>query len=100
MCRGRGNKIFVGAVVKAKSGELDYEVRELFSIWSSKQLTDVVQVVSGNSMFLMVFNDGREKDLTSNQLTAVTVYMIPMTKEAKVPTIFAIPDDTVDLYKV
>ena len=35
--------------------------------------------------------------LITNQISAVTVQRIPDTKEAEVPTISSIPDDTVDL---
>ena len=47
----------------------------------------------------MGFKDGCKKYLTSNQLTVVTVYMSPVTKEAKVPTIYAISDETIYLDK-
>ena len=47
----------------------------------------------------MRFQDGCEKDLTSNQLAAVTVERIPVTEEAEVPTISVIHDETIDLEK-
>ena len=43
----------------------------------------------------MRFQDGCEKDLTSNQLTVVTVERSPMTKESKVPSIDEEPGETV-----
>ena len=45
------------------------------------------------------FQDGYKKDLSSNQLTTATVERRPETKEAEVPTIFAIPDEAVDSKK-
>ena len=37
--------------------------------------------------------------LILNDLSSLTVERIPDTKEAEVPTIYIIPDETVDLYK-
>ena len=63
----------MGAVVKENVGELYNEVREGFSRRPRKELTGVVQGVSGKRRFLVRSKDGCEKDLTSNQLTIVTV---------------------------
>ena len=60
----------------------------------------MIQVVSGKMRLLVVFQDGSEKGLTSNQLTALVVNSIPMTKEVKLLTISVIPDETIDLDKV
>ena len=43
--KGRGNKIMVGTVVKAKIGELEEEVRAGNSIRMSKKFTGLVQGV-------------------------------------------------------
>ena len=53
--KGRGNKILVGTVVKAKIGELDEEVRAGSSRRMRKELTGVVQGVSGRKRFLVRF---------------------------------------------
>ena len=45
----------------------------------------------------MGFQDICEKDLTSNQLTIVTLEKIPMNEEPEVPTISVVPDETVNL---
>ena len=95
----RGKNILVGVVAKAKVGELEDEVREGFTRRLRKALSGVLQGVSGKRRFLVRFQDGYEKDLTSNQLTLVTVDKIPVTEEAKVPTISVIPDETVDIEK-
>ena len=49
--------------------------------------------------FLVIFQDGCEKDLALNQLTALTVYMIPINKEAKVLKISTKPKEEVDFEK-
>ena len=61
--------------------------------------TGVVQGVSGERTFFVRFQDGCKKNLTSNQLTAVTAQKIPMYQEPEVPTISVIPDNTVDSEK-
>ena len=59
----------------------------------------MVQGVSGKRRFLVRFQYGFEKDLTSNQLTAVTVDNIPVDEKPEMSMISVIPDDTVDLEK-
>ena len=59
-------------MVKSKVGELEDEVREVFSSRLRKELTGVVQGVSGKRRFLVRFQDGCENDKTLNQLTIVT----------------------------
>ena len=71
--RGRGNKIVVGAVVKAKIGELEEEVRAGSSGRMRKYLTGLVQGISDKKMFLVRFHDGCENNLSLNQLTIVIV---------------------------
>ena len=44
----------------------------------------------------MRFQDGCEKNLTSNQLTILTVEKRPVDQEPEVPMISVIPDNTVD----
>ena len=50
-------------------------------------------------MLLVRFQDGYEKDITSNQLTEVAVDSFPVIKEDEVSTIYVIPDETVDFDK-
>ena len=79
-------------MVKVKVGDLKDEVRELFYRRLRKYLAVVVQGVYGKRRLLGRFQYGSEKDMTSNQLTSVTVESIPMTKEYKVSTISVMPD--------
>ena len=53
--KGRGRKIVVGTVVKAKIGKLEEEVRVGSSRRTRKELTGVVQDVSGKRRFLVRF---------------------------------------------
>ena len=89
----------VGTVAKSRVGELGYEVKEVFSIHLSKYFTGVFQGVSGKRMFLVRFQDRCEKYMTSNQITNMPIYKIPVNEEAEVSTIYAIPDETVGLEK-
>ena len=93
MCRGRGDKIMMGTVVKTKVGELEDEAREIFTRRTRKELNGVAEAVSGNKRCLARFQYELKKDLILNQLTAVIVERIPNTKEAKVTTIFTITDE-------
>ena len=70
------------------------------SRWLRKGLTGVVQGISGKGRFLVRFQDGCEKNMTSNQLTAVTVEKRPVHEEPEVPTIDVIPDEKVYPEKV
>ena len=97
--KGMGNKIVEGTVVKAKIGELKEEVRAGDSRSKWKELTDVVQGVSGRRRFLLRFQNGCEKNLSSNQLTVVIVDKIPMDEEPLVSTIPEIPEDQVEKEK-
>ena len=65
-CSGRRNKILVGSGVKAKLGELENEVKENISRRMRKELTGVLDAVSGNRMFLVRFQDVCENNLISN----------------------------------
>ena len=68
---GRGNKIMVGMVVNAKVGELEEEIREEFLRRLRKDITGVVQVFWGKRMYLVRFQYGLDKEMSSNQLTIV-----------------------------
>ena len=90
----------VGDVVKAKLGELEDEVREGLYSRMSKELNSVVKGVYGKSMLLVRFKYGVENDMDSNKLIIMKLYQRPVTKEAKVTTISAIPDEKADLEKI
>ena len=60
------------------------------------ELAGVLQGVYVNIRLLVRFYDGCEKDLTLNQITTVTVEKRLVTKEAKVPTIYVIPENNID----
>ena len=70
----------VGAVVKAKVGELEDEVMVVFSRRTRRYFTGVLQLVSGKRSFLVIFHDRWKKYLTSNQLTVVIVDRFPVTE--------------------
>ena len=53
-----------------------------------KYFTVLVESLSGQREFLMIFKDRCEKYPTSNQLTVVTVDSIPVTEESKVTMIY------------
>ena len=89
----------VGTLVKAKIGEFEEEVRSGNSRRMRKDLTCVVQVVSGSRRFLVRFQNGCEKNLSSNQLTVRIVEKIPVEEEPEVSTIPEIPEEQVELEK-
>ena len=68
-----------------------------FPRWMSNEMTSLVQGLSGKRRLLVKFQGGCEKYQTSNKLDPVTLDSIPVTEEAKVPTIYAMHDDPVDL---
>ena len=74
------NKILMVVVVKAKVGELENRLRKEFFRRMRKDLTTVVETEFCMRILLMLFQYGCEKDLTSNQLTVMKVYRIPVTK--------------------
>ena len=76
----------VGAVNKANISELEEEVRSGFTRRVRKKLTGVVQGISGKKMLLVIFQDGCENYLTSNQLTKVIVEKSLVEEEPGVPT--------------
>ena len=55
--------------------------------------------VFGKKRFLERFQDGFEKELISNQLTFVKIESMPNTEEAKVPAIYVVAVETIDLDK-
>ena len=97
--KGRGNKIVVGTVVKAKIGELEEEVRVGSLISMRKELTGVVQGFSGRRKFLVRFQNRCKKNLSSNQLTVVTAHEILVEEAPEVSTIPEIPEDNVKSHK-
>ena len=68
--------------MKAKLGELEVDVSEVFSRRLRKEFTGVVQVFSGKRILLVRFQYGYEKGMTSNQLTTMIVDVIPINKES------------------
>ena len=56
--------------------------------------------VSSNKRFLESLQDRCDKDLTSNQITSVKIYRIPITKESEFPKIYTMTDEKVYLEKV
>ena len=89
----------VGTVVKAKIGELKEEVSTGSSRRMRKELTGVVQGVSGGRSFLVRFQNGCKNNLSSNQLTIVTAREILVEESPKVSTIPEIPEDNVKSHK-
>ena len=64
-----------------------------------REFAGVVQGVSDNRRFLVIFKDWYENNMTSNQITILIVESGPMNEEAEVTTISVIPDETIGLYK-
>ena len=95
--KGGGNKIVEGTILKGKIGELEEEVMTGNSIRMSKELTGVVQGVSGRRRFLVRFQNGCEKNMSSNQLTVVIVDKILVEEEPLVSMIPGIPEDQVEI---
>ena len=85
-----------GTVVKTKIGELEEEVRASNSRRMRKELIDVVQVVLVRRRLLVRFQNGCEKNLSSNQLTIAIVDKILVEEEPLVSTIPEIPEDQVE----
>ena len=89
----------VGKVVKSKIGDLEEEVKAGNSRRIRKELSGVVQGVSGRMRFLVRFQNGCKKNLSSNQLTIVIVESILVEEEPEVSTIPDIPENQVELDK-
>ena len=58
-----------------------------------KDLTGVVQGVSGRRRFLVRFHNGFKKNMYSNQLNVVIVEKILEDKEPEVSEIYEIPEE-------
>ena len=97
--KGRGNKIVVVTVVKAKIGELEEEVRVGSARRMRKEFTGVVQAISVKKKFLVRFHDGCDTNLSSNQLTAVAAHEILVEEAPLVSTIPVIPEDKNESHK-
>ena len=85
----------VGTIVKAKIGELEKEVRVGSSIRMRKELTGVVQGVSGRRSLLVRFKNECKNNLSLNQLTVVIADKILVEEEPEVSTIPEIPEDNI-----
>ena len=94
--KGRGKKIVEGTVVKSNIGELEEKVRAGNSIRMRKELTGVVQGVSGRRRFLVRFQNECKNNLSSNLLTVVILDKIPVEEETLVSTIIEILEDQVE----
>ena len=64
-------------VVKYKIFELEEDIRKGFSRRTRKDLTGVVQIVSDNNRFLVSFQYGYKKNMSSNQIAIVILNSIP-----------------------
>ena len=89
----------MGTVVKAKIGELEEEVRVGSARRMRKELTGMVQAISGKRRLLVSFHDGCKKNLSSNQLTVVAAHEILVEEAPLVSTIPEIPEDIVESHK-
>ena len=63
----------VDTVIKVKVGQLEKEARDIFYMYLRKELTGVVQGVSGKKTFLVRFQYGFKNYLYLNQLTDLIV---------------------------
>ena len=86
----------VGTVVKAKLGELEEEIRKGLSRRSRKETTGVVQEVVGKRRYSVKFQDGLEKEMSSNQLTIVVVRS-EVEEELEVREVEMIPEERDEL---
>ena len=79
---------------------MEEDLKKYFSRILRKEFTGVVDGISGKKRFLVRFQYGCEKYLTSNQLTVVIVEKSTMTEETDVLRISEKPNDTVPLEKL
>ena len=86
----------VGMIVKAKIGELEEDAMVRFTRMMRKELTGVVQGVSGKKRILVRFQDGCETDMASNQLTIMIVENSPAEEKPEVPKIPDITEEQVN----
>ena len=89
----------VGAVVKTKIGELEEGVRAGRYRRMGNVFTGVLEGFLVKKRFLLRFQYGCEKNLSSNQITTVIVEKIPEEKEPEVSAIPEIPEEQVELDK-
>ena len=89
--RGRGNKIIVGTVVKSNVGDLEEDIREGFSRRLWKEMTGMVQEVVGNRRYLLRFQYGLKKNMSSKQLT-ILVVRSEVEEEIEVKEVEMIPE--------
>ena len=59
----------VGKVVKAKVGDLEENIREVFSRRLMNEITCLLQEVVWKRRYYVRFQDGLNKEMSSNQLT-------------------------------
>ena len=85
----------VGTVVKAKIGDYKEEVRACSPRRTTKELTGVVQGVSGRRILLVRFKNECKNNLSLNQLTVVIADKILVEEEPEVSTIPEIPEDNI-----
>ena len=88
--------IMVGTVVKAMVGELEEDIREGLFCRLRKEMTGVVQEVVGKRRYLIRFQDGLEKDMSSNHIT-IMVVRSEVEEEIKVRAVDIIPEVREDL---
>ena len=97
-CR-RGNRIMVGTVVKEEVGELEEDIREIFSRRLRKEMSGVVQEVVGKRRYLVRFQDRGEKEMLLNQLSIV-VFRSEVEEEIEVREVEMIPEVGEELREV
>ena len=86
----------VGIVVKAKVGEMEEEIREVFYMGLRKEMTGVVQEVVGERRYLERFHDGLEKEMSYIQLTIVVIRS-EIKEEIKMREVEILPEVRVEL---
>ena len=89
----------VGEVIKTNIGELEEEVKEGCSRMMRKELTGLLQLITGKKRFLERFQDRCKNNLSSNQLTIGIAEKIIEEKEPGVFAIPEIPEDKFELEK-
>ena len=66
--RRMGNTIMVGAVVKAKIGDLEKDIREGFLRRLRKDMTCVVKEIVGKMRYSVRIQDGLENEMSLNHI--------------------------------
>ena len=75
------DKIVVGKVVKENLGKLEEDIREIFSRQLIKYLTGVTGRLIRMKRYLVRFEYGFKKELSSNKLTTTKEERSPETEE-------------------